>query len=46
MFGGHGEITQVIVSLKVYDETVHTHPWKFIGGARLLGLIIGRFLLR
>lgn len=28
------------------DETVHAHPWKFIGGATLLGVIIGRFLLR
>lgn len=28
------------------DTSVHLHPWRYIGGAVLAGLIIGRFLKR
>lgn len=28
------------------DTSVHLHPWRYIGGAALLGLIAGRLLHR
>ncbi len=26
------------------DDEVHTHPWRYIGGAAVVGLILGRLL--
>ncbi len=28
------------------NDSVHSHPWAYIGGAAVLGLVVGRFFRR